>query len=103
MTTGRLEKEKSGLQAVPPRPPRKIIGMKIKPIVSLVTCLLLGACALRPTWHWEKPGASEQELDFDQNQCKAKVYSGNAGVVTNETVRKMFICMEAKGWKKVDN
>lgn len=77
--------------------------MKTKVICCALLGLSLAGCALRPSWHWEKPGASEQELDFDQNQCKAKVYSGNAGVVTNETVRRMFICMEAKGWKRLEN
>ncbi|RIX45536.1 MAG: hypothetical protein D3M94_11945 [Rhodocyclales bacterium GT-UBC] len=77
--------------------------MKKQTICRTLLCLTLGACALRPGWHWEKAGASEQELAFDQNQCKAKVYAGNAGVVTNETVRRMFICMEAKGWKKLED
>jgi hypothetical protein len=75
--------------------------MKLLPILLLL--LGLAGCALRPTWHWEKPGAGDPELDFDQSQCKAKVYAGNAGTVTNETVRRMFACMEGKGWRRVDN
>ena len=70
----------------------------------LVTAIVgIGGCALRPTWHWEKAGSSDEQREYDQNQCKAKVYAGNDGMVTNESVRKMFICMEAKGWHRVDN
>jgi hypothetical protein len=82
---------------------RKIHRMKRKLTLTLILLSSLGACALLPSWHWEKPGASKEELEFDQNQCKAKVYSGSGGDVTNESVRRMFACMQAKGWRKVDN
>lgn len=65
--------------------------------------LSMAGCALRPSWHWARPGAGEEELSWDQNQCKAKVYAGSSGNVTNETVRRMFACMEGKGWSRVEN
>lgn len=65
--------------------------------------LAVSGCFFRPSWHWAKPGAGEAELDWDQNQCKARVYAGSSGNVTNETVRRMFACMEGKGWRRVDN
>lgn len=67
--------------------------------------LLLGAagCALRPTWHWEKPGASEEQYTAEVNQCKAATYSGTDGMVTTQMVRRMQACMEAKGWRKAGN
>jgi hypothetical protein len=73
--------------------------------LGLVVVLLLVAagCAMRPSWHWEKSGASEEQLVWDQNQCKAKVYVGSSGAVTNESVRRMFTCMEGKGWIKREN
>ena len=77
--------------------------------MTLAAVLLSTAagCALRPTWHWEKAGADDADLTWDQNQCKAKVYAGKAGGlsgdVTNETVRHMFACMEGKGWTKRNN
>jgi hypothetical protein len=77
--------------------------MNRKQTITLTLLIGLGACSLLTTWHWEKPGADKQELEFDQNQCKAKVYSGNGGEVTNESVRRMFACMQGKGWRKVDN
>jgi len=76
---------------------------RLPPITLLLLVATLGACALRPNWQWEKPGADAQDREYDQNQCKAKVYSGSAGDVTNETVRRMFACMEGKGWRKVEN
>lgn len=76
--------------------------MNTKTLPLLLLAITLAACALRPSWQWTKPGADEQDLEFDQNQCKARVYSGNAGVVTNETVRRMFDCMEARGWRKTE-
>lgn len=68
---------------------------------ALACGFLLAACVFRPGWHWEKPGAGGEQLSWDESQCKAKVYSGSAGAVTNETVRRMFACMENRGWSKV--
>ena len=82
---------------------RKIPAMKRKLTFPLILLTGLSACALFPSWHWEKPGSDKQELEFDQNQCKAKIYSGNGGEVTNESVRRMFACMQGKGWRKVEN
>jgi hypothetical protein len=65
--------------------------------------LVLSGCALRPTWHWERPGASDEEYLFDVNQCKAAVYKDASGIVTQESVRWMQTCMERKGWRKVEN
>ena len=69
-------------------------------IFAIVVTGLIG-CVGRPAWHWEKQGAGDEQLTWDQNQCKARVYAGSAGAVTNETVRHMFACMESKGWSKV--
>lgn len=66
-------------------------------------CVVASGCAIWPTWHWAKSGASEEQLAWDQNQCKARVYAGSSGNVTNETVRHMFACMEGKGWSRVGN
>ena len=73
--------------------------------MALTTGVFAGVagCALKPTWHWEKPGASDQEYSFDLNQCKTATYPDTSGMVTNEDVRRMFACMEAKGWSKVAN
>jgi hypothetical protein len=73
--------------------------------VGLSACivLMLAGCALRPTWHWEKPGASDAEYSFDLNQCKTMTYSDASGVVTKESVGRMFACMERKGWTRVNN
>lgn len=60
----------------------------------------VSGCALYPAWHWEKPGAGAEQLSWDQNQCKARVYAGSSGAVTNESVRRMLACMESKGWAK---
>jgi len=71
--------------------------------IAIVFLAALTGCALRPTWHWEKPGASDQEYSFDLNQCKAAIYTDASGIVTNESVRRMFACMERKGWSRVEN
>ena len=91
--------------SITPPAPKLEPGPAKHGVLVLVTLLLIGmtGCALRPTWHWEKPGADEQDLNWDQNQCKAKTYSGNDGNVTNASVRRMFACMEGKGWSKRDN
>lgn len=69
----------------------------------IVVGVNLAGCAIWPSWHWSRPGAGDEELAWDQNQCKAKVYAGSSGNVTNETVRRMFACMEGKGWSRVEN
>ena len=61
----------------------------------------LSACSiLAPKWHWEKPGG---DYDQDERFCKTQTYSGTDGMVTNASVRRMHGCMEAKGWRKVEN
>lgn len=66
-----------------------------------IAALLLSACSiLIPKWHWEKLGG---DYDQDERFCKAQTYSGTDGMVTNASVRRMHGCMEAKGWRKVDN
>ena len=77
-----------------------------KPVRNGILMLLLivqAGCFMRQSWHWEKAGAGEEAYEFDLQQCKAKTYAGSSGLVTNETVRRMFACMEGKGWRKVDN
>lgn len=64
---------------------------------------VLAGCALWPSWHWEKAGATADELTWDQNQCKAKVYAGSTGMVTDATVRRMQYCMGARGWHRVEH
>ncbi len=71
---------------------------------AAMLCIGIAGCALKPSWHWEKRGASDQEYSFDLNQCKAAVYSyDTSGVVTSESVRRMSACMERKGWSRVEN
>ena len=72
--------------------------------LALVLCLpILAACGLLSTWHWERPGADEADYKTDEIQCKGRAYSGTDGAVTKEGVRRMHACMEAKGWRKVQN
>jgi len=72
------------------------------PITAIVLASLAG-CALFPGWHWEKPGAATGEYDLDITFCKQRTYPGVDGMVTNESVRLMHGCMEAKGWRKAQN
>ena len=74
-------------------------------IVTLAACSLLtmAGCALKPAWHWEKSGATDGDYTTDLNQCKFATYPDTTGTVTNECVRRMFACMEGKGWSKVAN
>lgn len=69
----------------------------------IVLLLALAGCALRPNWHWEKPGASDEQYTAEVNQCKAATYSGTDVMIGTEMVRRMHACMEAKGWRKVAN
>lgn len=69
---------------------------------AILAATLLSGCALRPAWHWEKEGASEAQYAQEVNQCKAATYSGTDGMVTQESVRRMHACLEARGWRKVE-
>ena len=77
-----------------------------RPFRLILACALAGlgfGCALAPSWHWEKAGATPENYQTELNQCKTRVYSGTDGIVTNASVRRMQACMESKGWSKVDN
>lgn len=63
----------------------------------LILCVGLAGCA---SWHWEKPGG---DYDLDEKFCKLRAYDGADGMVTRANVRTMHSCMEAKGWRKVQN
>ena len=76
---------------------------RVRALIFGALWAVLAGCALRPSWHWEKPGASDEAYTFDLNQCKAANYQDASGMVTKESVRRMFACMERKGWSRVDN
>jgi hypothetical protein len=82
---------------------RRILPMTTWRRLLPLLFITLGACALRPSWHWEKPGAGEEAYDRDLTFCKLQTYSGTEGMVTNESVRRMQGCMVGRGWRKVDN
>ena len=66
----------------------------------LASCLCITGCA---SWHWGKHGASNDDYTQDERHCKAQSYSGTDGMVTQASVRKMHNCLQAKGWRKVEN
>ncbi len=68
--------------------------------LCIAVVVLSGCSILVPKWHWEKPGG---DYDQDERFCKTQTYSGTDGMVTNASVRRMHGCMEAKGWRKVEN
>lgn len=61
---------------------------------------ILAGCLFGPGWHWEKPGAAEEEYAADLKRCKLATYSGTDGMVNQQQVRRMQMCMEARGWRK---
>lgn len=71
--------------------------------IAIILLAGLAGCAFFPNWHWEKRGAAAGEYDQDVTFCKQRTYSGVDGMVTDESVRRMHACMEAKGWRKVQN
>jgi len=71
--------------------------------ILLIFCLGLAGCALRPAWHWERPGASEADYRRDEIACKQQSYEGADGAVTQAQVRRMQRCLENRGWRKVAN
>lgn len=71
-----------------------------------ILCLLfagLAGCVLAPGWHWERPGAAPADYAEDERICKVETYAFNNGAVTRASVRRMHACMEARGWRKVDD
>jgi hypothetical protein len=76
-------------------------GTRLAWVAALLVAL--SGCALLSSWHWEKRGAGEDDYEMDLKFCKQRSYSGTDGMVTNESVRRMHGCMEAKGWRKVAN
>ena len=73
-------------------------------LLAAAAVVTLAGCALRPAWHWDKPGAVTGEYDADLKFCKTQTYAwATDGMVTGESVRRMHACMEARGWRKVEN
>ncbi len=64
---------------------------------------LLAGCSLLSTWHWEKRGATADDLEADTTFCKLRTYSGTDGMVTQSSVRAMQGCMQGRGWSRVAN
>jgi hypothetical protein len=76
----------------------------LKVLLVTTAFFALTGCALRPGGHWAKPGAADGEYDADVKFCKAQTYAwATDGMVTGESVRRMHACMEARGWRKVEN
>ncbi|MBL8419609.1 MAG: hypothetical protein JNK92_03140 [Dechloromonas sp.] len=71
--------------------------------ITIILLAGLAGCVFFPNWHWEKRGSAAGEYDQDVTFCKQRTYSGVDGMVTDESVRRMHGCMEAKGWRKVQN
>jgi hypothetical protein len=69
--------------------------------ILLILSLALAGCALRPAWHWERPGASDADYRNDEIACKQQSYEGADGAVTQSQVRRMQNCLERRGWRKV--
>lgn len=72
-------------------------------LVAVATAAILSGCATGNDWHWYKEGASQQEFQMDNGQCRAQALSGTHGVVNQGTVMIMFSCMEGKGWLRRPN
>ncbi len=72
---------------------------------GFLSCLLFGPLFLTgcASWHWEKQGTSDDDYARDEKHCKVQSYSGTDGMVTQVSVRKMHNCLQAKGWRKVEN
>lgn len=77
--------------------------MRCRMILCVGALALATGCSIFPSWHWERPGASDADYKFDETECKGRAYSGTDGAVTQESVRRMQACMLAKGWRKTPN
>lgn len=69
----------------------------------MVTALLLTGCATDKGWSWQKSGASAQDYNMDNAQCRAQGLAGTGGMINFGTVMIMDACMQGKGWYKVSN
>jgi len=78
-------------------------GMTSNSRFLVILLLSLTGCALFPNWHWEKRGATDGDYALDERDCKVQSYSGTDGTVTKASVRRMHTCLEARGWRKVED
>lgn len=79
-----------------------VIQMKIASLLMVIAVFLTG-CATDKGWSWQKNGASNQDFNMDNAQCRAQGLAGTGGMVSFGTVMIMHSCMEGKGWYKVNN
>ena len=69
----------------------------------IVIAVFLSGCATDKGWSWQKSGASAQDYNMDDAQCRAQGLSGTGGRINFGTLMIMDACMQGKGWYKVSN
>lgn len=72
-------------------------------LILTAIALVLSGCATDKGWSWHKNGASAQDFNMDNAQCRAQGLAGTGGMLTWGTVMIMDACMQGKGWYKVNN
>jgi hypothetical protein len=71
-------------------------------IIFGVLTLLAGCAANNNNWSWYKDGASGQDFNMDNGQCRAQAFSiPNASLFQIVLVQQN--CMQGKGWEKREN
>jgi hypothetical protein len=73
-----------------------------KVLLLAITAAFGGCAAMGHGWSWYKDGATQQDFEMDQGQCKAQAFS-----VPNASMLQVGLviqnCMIGKGWVKRDN
>jgi hypothetical protein len=81
----------------------------MKTTCILLVSIWLSGCATNTNtnnnvnWRWEKRGASSNEFDIDNGQCKAQGFAGTGGMLNWGTIIIIDSCMQGKGWYKVND
>lgn len=75
--------------------------MRLMTIAAMA--LLVASCATDKGWHWQRAGATQQQFNMDDGQCRAQAYAGTGGYINIGTAMILHSCMEGKGWQKVAN
>lgn len=70
---------------------------------TLIVLLLAGcqSAPQQPQYTWQKPGATEDEFNIDQGQCRAQGLGSPFGPMSYQAAAVFMSCMQGKGWRQV--
>jgi hypothetical protein len=69
--------------------------------LALAAAAVTLACAGTPGFEWQRPGATEEDLDRDRAECLAEMGPAMDQAGTGAASSRFDLCMRRLGWQRV--